>query len=87
MDNEAEKIRTIEVQATVQAMVEFARQRLRLREETYLVNDVTKMLKLLDNKASAMDADEEDWILDKSQPVLHLTEWNVKSKTSATVEW
>ena len=76
VDSEAEKIRAVEVQATVQAMVEFARQRLRLREETYLVNDVTKMLKLLDNKASAMDADEEDWILDK------LRRWTITTGAS-----
>ena len=67
IDTEAVKIRKLQVQSAVQSVVQHARQRLSLREEAYLTNDVTRLLALLDHRTSAMNADDEDWVVDMLQ--------------------
>ena len=78
IDAEALKIRKQQVQSAVQSVVQHARQRLALREEAYLTNDVTRLLALLDHKFSAMNADDEDWVVDM------LERWCITTKCDST---
>ena len=81
VDEEALKIKKQQVQSAVQSVIQHARQRLALREEAYLTNDVTRLLALLDHRFSAMNADDEDWVVDM------LERWCITTKCdSASVK-